>query len=217
MRMMNQIKFNEISVPITIFLPIEKYFSLLYLNKKVQKYCINLKTNRMKKSFFPLITMFLKPRVMNYKHVMLISIPIYFVAAALVITVTQFESFNRIAVTCVFGSAALVSVIVIAFQIHNCPELYEFVEYYEGTDWDNEDETRNRMTTKEDTITNKKIQRSREIATLIGLILPILLCSLTVFIATFTETLNSRYYEYVSVYINYSVPFYVSLLLMHFR
>jgi hypothetical protein len=147
---------------------------------------------------------------MNYKKVIQISIPVYIVISALLITVTQFESFNRVVVTSVFSVMVFAAVMMIMFQFRSCPELYECIDIYERMEGDPV------ILPKTDD-GKKRIRRSREIATLLGICMPVLLSGLTIFIANFSETLNIRYYEYVSVYVNYSVPFFASLVLLYLR
>jgi hypothetical protein len=153
--------------------------------------------------------------MLRYKALIILAIPIWIVAITMIVVATQFPTFNRVVITSVFGGAFILGILWIILRLRSWPELYEWIDYYESSPGKEEDTIEPFFLREPPTVeqTPRNIKRIRQVMTLAGIVVPILLCGLTVFVVQFAIDLNLRYYEYVSIYVNTSAPYMASLLL----
>lgn len=182
------------------------FIPIVLKNKEINTQTISLKVYLT--FFFTPICSQIK---MKYKYIILTALPLYIVLYTFVFTATYVQQIGRVATTVVFSVATLICFIWTIIQSGANKTLDPLINctFNEGTD--------NVITGGINLNINRKYTKneviwSRKEAAVMSIYLPIFLSWLVILIVTFTEEYDFRYFEYVSLFINYSVAFYFSMV-----
>lgn len=149
---------------------------------------------------------------MGYRKITIYALPCYFVVVALLISFGTIHHVHRYVVTSIFGFVGLVCGIILICELKGFIKTYLRLYFCRIT---NEKTKKSSEKTTSETYESSLydlLNISRKRATLISILLPVVMCSIVTLVVTFTVKQDLRYYEYMSIYVNYSAPIFISLL-----
>lgn len=149
---------------------------------------------------------------MGYRKITIYALPGYFILTALLVSFGTIHHLHRYIVTSLFGAVGLACGIILIYELKDFLKTYLRLYFCRITNGKTKKSSEKTTSETYESSLYDLLNISRKRATLISIMLPVVMCAIVTLVVTFTVKENIRYYEYMSIYVNYSAPIFISLL-----